>query len=411
MLMQTRFSGQSEYIIKKQYAISADEKIICGIWIHLRRKGFVFTDKGFYWNLPTSIINAAGKQEVTVPSNILTENSGRLKVAILHKENQSHTNHSVEFLQFSTDMGRVQIKLEPITTDDASILRRIFIEYAARGKFPYDNLKQSPLESFSMVANGLLDFFQAPLKGYKKEKVEKEEPEDPMDKPQMISVGRSHSVSDVKSYFSARVRRQITPKAVFKNVMRYVGDIIADILFFAGLIISVKPILLFQNTFKPHNIISDFFYKIGSLLFCFDTTSSIKLGDIELQHTIVESILYRRNSLFALLFILYILIRLSVILISCKPGGKKFPIVLLIATIPLTLLIPNHFTIFVILCFIIYVLIQIGLDMDWIHLFTKIIVSGICLCMVFYFLHLFNYPNFIEYMGVLVQMLSLKSGL
>ena len=144
-------------------------------------------------------------------------------------------------------MGRVQIKLEPITTDDASILRRIFIEYAARGKFPYDNLKQSPLESFSMVANGLLDFFQAPLKGYKKEKVEKEEPEDPMDKPQMISVGRSHSVSDVKSYFSARVRRQITPKAVFKNVMRYVGDIIADILFFAGLIISVKPILLFQN--------------------------------------------------------------------------------------------------------------------------------------------------------------------
>ena len=147
MLMQTRFSGQSEYIIKKQYAISADEKIICGIWIHLRRKGFVFTDKGFYWNLPTSIINAAGKQEVTVPSNILTENSGRLKVAILHKENQSHTNHSVEFLQFSTDMGRVQIKLEPITTDDASILRRIFIEYAARGKFPYDNLKQSPLEN------------------------------------------------------------------------------------------------------------------------------------------------------------------------------------------------------------------------------------------------------------------------
>ena len=411
MLMQTRFSGQSEYIIKKQYSIPVEETIICGIWIHLRRKGFVFTDKGFYWNLPTSIINSTGKQEVTVPSNILTENSGRLKVAILHKENLSHTNHSVEFLQFSTDMGRVQIKLEPITTDDASVLRRIFIEYAARGKFPYDNLKQSPLESLSMVANGFLDFFQAPLKGYKKEKVKKEEKTENEDKPQMISVGRNHTVSDVKSYFSARVRRQITPFTVIKNIMRYAGDIIADILFFAGLIISVKPILLFQNNFKPHNLISDFFYHIGSLLFCFDKTSGIKLGDIELQHNIVESILYRRNSLFALLFILYILIRLTVILVSCKPGEKTFPVILLLSTIPLTLLIPNHFTIFVIICFIIYVLIQIGLDMDWIHLFTKIIVSGICLCMVFYFLHLFNYPNFIEYMGVLVQMLSLKSGI
>lgn len=410
MLMQTRFSGQSEYMIKKQYAISADETIICGIWIHLRRKGFVFTDKGFYWNLPTSIINSTGRQEVEVPTNILTENSGRLKVAILHKENLSHTNHSVEFLQFSTESGRVQIKLEPITTDDASILRRIFIEYAARGKFPYDNLKQSPLESLSMVANGFLDFFQAPLKGYKKEKAVKEDREDE-EKPQMISVGRSHAVSDVKTYFSSRVRPKKTPMTIFKNIMRYAGDIVADILFFAGLIISVKPILLFQNTFKPHNLISDLFYRIGSLLFCFDNTSSIKLGDIELQHSIVESILYRRNSLFALLFILYILIRLCVILISCKPGEKTFPVILLLATIPLTLLIPNHFVLFVIICLVIYILIQIGLDMDWIHLFTKIIVSGICLCMVFYFLHLFNYPNFIEYMGVLVQMLSLKSGL
>lgn len=411
MLIQTRFSGQTQYLLKKQYAISAEENIICGIWIHVRRRGFVFTDKGFYWNLPTSIINSSGRQEVQIPSNILTENSGRLKVAILHKENLSHTNHSVEYLQFSTDMGRVQIKLAPITTDDASILRRIFIEYAARGKFPYDNLKQSPLESLAMTANGLVDFFQATFSGYKKEKVEKEDKPEDEDKPQMISVGRSHAVSDVKSYFSARVRRQITPASVFKNIMRYVGDIIADILFFVGLTISVKPILLFQNTFKAHNIISDFFYKIGSMLFCFDTTSSIKLGDIELQHSIVESILYRRNSLFALLFILYILIRLSVILISCKPGEKAFPIILLVATIPLTLLIPNHFPLFLILCLIIYILIQIGLDMDWVHLFSKIVVSGILMCMVFYFLHLFNYPNFIEYMGVLVQMLSLKSGI
>jgi hypothetical protein len=73
MRVQSDFSNSSGFLIRKSFGIAREEPLICGMWLHFQRHGFVFTENGLHWNLPTAI---------SVPGN--SENHFETGVFFIH---------------------------------------------------------------------------------------------------------------------------------------------------------------------------------------------------------------------------------------------------------------------------------------------------------------------------------------
>ena len=107
--------------------------------------------------------------------------------------------------------------------------------------------------------------------------------------------------------------------------------------------------------------------------------------------------------------IIYLGLKIFVIC-TCSKGTKKaLPLGLLALSVPLLLLVPNHFFIYVVLSLGIYILMQLSLGLEWFSVGFKIIVSLVAMFLLYYLLHLFGYPEFINYMGVIMKMLDLNA--
>ena len=56
--IQKKFSNSTNKFLKQAFNCNDNETILCAVWISfLKRKGFLFTDKKIYWNIPAAITN------------------------------------------------------------------------------------------------------------------------------------------------------------------------------------------------------------------------------------------------------------------------------------------------------------------------------------------------------------------
>ena len=412
MRIQSSFTDRSDFLIRKAFKIGDDEFLICCIWLGLKRTGFVFTDHGLYWNAATTLEKNGGKSDVTLPAKILQRNVPDIQSEILYKKEEQpvslyldEASRKPEFLQLTTSIGKIRISINGLDYNESRILRRIFIDYAARGNFPYEYLVQTPLDSLTFAAESVLDFFRSMTKGYKRTKNEKSERDDG---------GREYfssngEIQDINSYFSARTKKRTTPEEIYKNAIRYALDIVSGLFLWAAVIIGLKPILLYKNISKPASSFSNFFAKIGETLLHFDSVTRDKVTVMDWQGTMVDSIMYRRHYVFGLLLTIYLIIKLFVIC-TCAKGSKKIlPLGLLAVSVPLLLLVPNHFFIYLLLSFGLYLLMQFSLGLDWFNVGYKVLISIVAFFIEYYFLHLFGYPSFVDYMGVIMQMMGLNA--
>ncbi|MBP5176763.1 MAG: hypothetical protein ILP07_12755 [Treponema sp.] len=413
MRIQSSFTDRSDFLIRKAFNIGDDEFLICGIWTGLKRTGFVFTDHGLYWNMATELEKDGKKSEVTLPAKILQRNVTDIQSEILYKKEEQSASLYIddsarkpEYLQLTTSIGKIRISINSLDYNESRILRRIFIDYAARGNFPYEYLSQTPLDSLTFTAEAFLDFFASIPKGYKKPKNEKESEEENEEREYFSSNGE---IQDINSYFSSRTKNRATPEEIYRNAVRYALDIISGLFLWAAIIIGLKPMLLFKSAGKAANAFSNFFANIGSLLLKFDSVTREKVIAMDWQGNHVDSIMYRRNYIFALLLFIYLALKIFVIFTCAKGTKKALPLGLLALSVPLLLLVPNHFFIYVVLSLGIYILMQLSLGLEWFSVGFKIIVSLVAMFLLYYLLHLFGYPEFINYMGVIMKMLDLNA--
>ncbi len=413
MHIQSSFSKASEAIIRDIFQINVAEKLVAAVWINIARKGFVFTDKRFYWNLPTTIENGSIKQDVAMPTNILQKNVGDLIVNLTFQKSKKQVSEKKpiytskpELLVLDSHIGKIKIDISHLDIDDARKLRRIFIDYTAREKYPSDYLSEAPLDMVLFFFQRIQDEIEFSKNKGKQEEVSNTQQKDDVQYINTKNSAQYKNAKDIKTYFSDNARHRISIKSFFNSLIVYAGDVIADLVFVAMTIVSLKPVLLYKNIYKNHTLFSDIIQRIGSFFFRFDSNTSIVLANADLKEDTINLLLYWRNYVFILLLFIFLVLKTVIILISCKRSKKILPLLLLIPIVATCFLLPFHFLLFLICILILYIVMQFALGFLWSALKYKMFAFIVLVFMEYYFLHLFAYPRFVDVIGAVLQLLS-----
>ncbi len=402
MHIQSKFSSMAAFNIKNLFKISPEEKLICCLWVNpLLRRGFVFTNHRFYWNLSTQVDRNGELQEVPLPSNILQKNIHELQVDIAFKDQSLKNNAKPEFLILLSHIGKIRISIKSMDIDDARRLRRIFIEYISRGIFPADYAEQAPLDSLQYLLMAPVDLVSAATNGYRPDRSGHGEAQE-----EEFIRGEDGQVRNVSGYFRKNLRRKFSFASIVKTFIHYVVDIVSDVLYTTSVMIGIKPLLLYTSVSTPRNNFSLFMQQFGDIFFK-DSPSKTWLSDMGFQPIVIDQLMFRRSYLFALLMLISIVLKILVICVSCRGTKKIGPIILACLSVVLCFLVPNHFLLYSILLLPIYVIMQLCLHSRWSLVKYKVLALLMIIFMEYYFMHLAGYPLFVETMGRVFKLMEL----
>ncbi|MBQ2551363.1 MAG: hypothetical protein II563_00745 [Treponema sp.] len=420
MQIQSEFSNSTEFLIRRKFALPDEETIISCVWLKGGKTGFVFTDDGIYWNAKYSVSTEGIQTAAKEIEKIKKDAADDFQADILYKKKNSETgrkysyddtNATPEFLQLKNWQDKFRIEISMLDSNDAKILRRIFLDYISRGKFPYEYMDQTPLDTMSFMFSNAKDYFTAKKLGFKDTAEENPEDEDdayPVDKrTEFFSSGGE--IKDIRTYFSASLRKKTASGLVARNLMRYIVDVIADLIYAAAIFIAVKPMLVYQTAASSSNEVSNLFVTIGRFFLQFDSKVINSMSEIDWDEMKLSQIVQTRAFVFALLLFFFVILKI-IIINCCAKGAKKiFPVTILIASLPVSMLAPNHFFFFIIIIAFLYVLMQFALNLDWLNIGFKLPAFVILIFILYYVVHLFGFPNFAGYMGAVMQMMDLKA--
>lgn len=137
MYIQSKFSQNTIERIFADFQINSGEEVLYAIWLSGGRKGFVFTDRRFYWNIKTSIVRNSEVTDVKLPSNIMEKNVNGLSVKIISKEKEK-TSPTSKYLYFAliSHIGLIRYDAARLSYDEALKLKKIFTQYINESTLP-----------------------------------------------------------------------------------------------------------------------------------------------------------------------------------------------------------------------------------------------------------------------------------
>ncbi|MBP5577177.1 MAG: hypothetical protein J6X67_10530 [Treponema sp.] len=137
MYIQSKFSQNTIERIFADFQINSGEEVLYAIWLSGGRKGFVFTDRRFYWNIKTSIVRNSEVTDVKLPSNIMEKNVNGLSVKIISKEKEK-TSPASKYLYFAliSHIGLIRYDAARLSYDEALKLKKIFTQYINESTLP-----------------------------------------------------------------------------------------------------------------------------------------------------------------------------------------------------------------------------------------------------------------------------------
>lgn len=137
MYIQSKFSQNTIERIFADFQINSGEEVLYAIWLFGGRKGFVFTDRRFYWNIKTSIVRNSEVTDVKLPSNIMEKNVNGLSVKIISKEKEK-TSPTSKYLYFAliSHIGLIRYDTARLSYDEALKLKKIFTQYINESTLP-----------------------------------------------------------------------------------------------------------------------------------------------------------------------------------------------------------------------------------------------------------------------------------
>jgi len=159
MYIQSKFSQNTIERIFADFQINSGEEVLYAVWLQGGRKGFVFTDRRFYWNIKTSIVRNSEVTDVKLPSNIMEKNVNGLSVKIISKEKEKTGNDS-KYLYFAliSHIGLIRYDAARLSYDEALRLKKIFTQYINESTLPEPRHK-SFADKLSANKENALDFF------------------------------------------------------------------------------------------------------------------------------------------------------------------------------------------------------------------------------------------------------------
>ena len=137
MYIQSKFSQNTIERIFADFQINSGEEVLYAIWLSGGRKGFVFTDRRFYWNIKTSIVRNSEVTDVKLPSNIMEKNVNGLSVKIISKEKEK-TSPTSKYLYFAliSHIGLIRYDAARLSYDEALKPKKIFTQYINESTLP-----------------------------------------------------------------------------------------------------------------------------------------------------------------------------------------------------------------------------------------------------------------------------------
>lgn len=353
IIFQTNFTNFTQDILKEQFKLAQDDKILMAIWLGgafkqpVRKQAFLFTKQGFVWKFPT--VQESGAEDATERSrrdfDFLRKDGTDFKLAFAKTEgieNELHLKTGItEFnFLFPSDFPKQNIaELE-------SIIRDYFTGYFDAEHYKEKAHKSKVLTSLFNIP----DFFAALerkaenifIKAKKttsqsfEQKKSENETKDNNEKNTEQKTEKLHKISHDHEQKENR----------FIAFIRYTIDLIADLSFAAAVVILVKPQLLANTAFFKSFSIGD---NIKFSILMNYTNQQISEADIQ-----------KRNLLFVTFYAIFIILKLIAIF-SKKQSQKIISFLLIIILGVTSILIPNYFLIFTILAMLILLTLQFSI--------------------------------------------------
>lgn len=396
--LQKEFLENEIIFIKRKFKILESENILFSVWTNnFLHNGFVFTDKGLYWNLnykysknnlSNEIIDCIEKKYVEnceftynkilpevidfKPSEIKTEDVYRIEIKFPEK------NYMFNFISLK------EVEVNLLT----EILKYGFI-YNEVPKIKLDlisEVKNSKINNFCCMVKNKIYIIKEKFSNSKKSKVKKIKiKKSKMDKPEKtekIKVAKQNS-SVVTNFFS--------------NFF----DFISSVIFIASAIMLLCNSLWLNLPDKVISIFADpeyyeFIEKDGRKLEFSIKSSGEKLDLENINFNLnVNAVEYKnlppkiekfRNVILIMNFILFFILKLLTVIL--KKGNKFISILSTILSITSCFLITVKFSLFIGISIISFLLFQLISKFTWKEILIKICLSIISCFIVFFLLNI-----------------------
>ena len=152
-----------------------------------------------------------------------------------------------------------------------------------------------------------------------------------------------------------------------------------------------------------------FFAEFGKLFFFGDKATAARLSEIEIRSDYVTVLIDKRNCVFAVLLIFYLIGR-SLLILRNKEANKKLCFILMLGFVLICFLMPVKFFLFLLLAFAIYGAMQFAGGASKMTLSCKLFAFLLLFGMEYYLVHLLLYPGFPDVMANVVQILGLHAN-
>lgn len=383
--IQKNFTKSNQIAIKKIYKIPSEENILLAFWsghlfsLKVRELGFVFTDKAFYWNYPTTT-ESGNSNENTLERQHIT--SGVL--------NLDTTNYLLSYSKQDPSSQGIIIKTSEFSyifqfdslPQNSPLLESSFRNYFTH-TLDYSSFEEED-ESYSIRFTILLlkDWFVETFNELKSKtsafikNLHNKQQKSVQDKKANESSGaETETAHQNKKENSDQAKSKTSPVAESKpqnqnnttsillkigHFVRHVFDFTADLIFLNFAIILAKPTLL------------------GSL--------QDKVPDW--WPTNWDKVIFYG----AILFLAFLLIKIPVML-SCRKSRKAISILLLIILASVIPLINYTFFFFILLTLLILITMQFSMGFSKSVIQTKICLFIICSICGYITIHLVQNPD------------------
>lgn len=374
---QLSFSKTSRKQICRDYNLSPEDEILMAVWISdesrsvFDRYGFVITKNGLGWHYPamaeTSEKGNGNKERVPRNLNFIDKNNITFlgtDVRIPEVTKCKNGKYEIQLrisgmvYSFAFNFG---IKQEKITA-----LERIIAAHFSDclDLSLYEKLDDS--YSFAMTVLYVRDFFSECCRTIKEK----------------FSAFKSRIDKGAQKIQSEETKNKAI-SAINKvgAFFRHIIDFATDIMLMFAILIFVKPELLIDNYI--------------------DVIAAKFLGQ-----NIPQEIITKRNFIFLVLIVIFIILKLFISL-SCRKNRKAVTALLLVMLVADFFLIQDKFLIFLILFLLILLSLQfsMGFSKRVIHIKS---VSFIIVCIIGYFiLHIILYDNFVSLLNSIYNTMRL----
>ncbi|MBO4386107.1 MAG: hypothetical protein J5817_03730, partial [Treponema sp.] len=208
---------------------------------------------------------------------------------------------------------------------------------------------------------------------------------------------------------NAALQQESLQQDSLQHIHYHILDVFVTLVYATAALFAVKPILFAKSIAKPLNGMGRFFAEIGKLFFFGDKATAARLSEIEIRSDYITVLIDKRNCVFAIFLIFYLIGRTLLTLFN-KAANKKLCFIFMVGFVLICFVLPVKFFLFILLVLALYGAMQFANGASKMTLLCKLFAFLLVFGMEYYLVHLVLYPGFPDVMANVVQILGLHAN-